>query len=210
MSSFPVNLNLTDMVDTSGKLTARARHDAERVMALAAEEEPPPPWPNLVEALDITLIDDYALDAAEAADIEQLAHALVDLDTIRLRIALAIQVVEDALVPLMATKTLEVTGLPVLEQRGGTERKAWQTEQLAEHVVTTALNAAKVTPDTPVPTAVAAAVGALTSAAPFTPSMKWRAGALRKLGIEPDDWCETSRSRRTIEIHRSAAQAVTA
>mgnify|MGYP006928495357 FL=1 len=133
---------------------------------------------------------------------------LVDLDDIRLRIALALQVLEDALIATMTTKTLEIEGLPVLEQRGGKARKAWQSDELLPFVVRKALVSRAPNANVDTVNSVYAVVDEISKAVPFTGSLGWRVTALKAMGIDPDEFCESSPSRRTVQIHRATQPAV--
>ncbi len=202
-------VHLTDILDSRHRPTARELHEGEHLLALASEaDQVPSLWPNLAELVDTTALDQAVLDAAERCDQTELAHMLVDLDDIRLRIALALQVLEDALIATMTTKTLEIEGLPVLEQRGGKARKAWQSDELLPFVVRKALVSRAPNANVDTVNSVYAVVDEISKAVPFTGSLGWRVTALKAMGIDPDEFCESSPSRRTVQIHRATQPAV--
>lgn len=85
-----------------------------------------------------------------------------------------------------------VPGVGVVRAFRGKARKAWEHEALVHNVVDAHLS--QLEGEIPGPFIVA---GWIREAAGFS---YWKAGALNALGIDPDDFCESSPGRRTLSI----------
>jgi hypothetical protein len=97
----------------------------------------------------------------------------------------------------------ESPGAPAWQARKGSPRRKWDTEALVPAVVRRALDPDGTGEIPPTMEAVDRLVSVLLATAPFTPSMGWRTSALRDLGIDPDEWSETSPGRPSIQWHGS-------
>lgn len=139
-------------------------------------------------------LDTEAQHAIDGADVEELAHLHVALTKAKQRLATICTIVEQVLVDVMPDKRLELPGLPVLERRRGTDRKAWQYEDVIAALTRLAEGD------------LAALLDHLLACAPITPSMQWRVGELRARGIEPDEFCTTKPGRVSIQVHEEAAR----
>lgn len=160
--------------------------------------------PSAVMALRqvIAQLDTQRSELAEAGDIDSLAHGLAQVRQILGDLRTLASGIEDDVVALMPAKTYTVEGVGTLERRRGSDRKRWQSDDLVTRLVTEALvdENGEVRHSTPVEGA-AAAVGVLLACAPFTASMGWRVTALRDHGIDPDEWCEVTPGRTSVQIH---------
>lgn len=159
--------------------------------------------------LQITLNDlnPEAANACDTGDVEELAHLHVALTKTRQQLATICSTVEAALADVMTDKRLDLDGLPPLERRQGATRKAWDHDRLVPLVVRLALDpdGTGEFPTDPVDV-MDRVVGMLTKVYPFTPSTNPRVGELRALDIDPDEWCETSPGRVSVQIHEEAAR----
>lgn len=172
-----------DIADTSALLVARGLH-------------------HVIDALDTE-----AQHAIDGADVEELAHLHVALVKAKQRLATICTIVEQVLVDVMPDKRLELPGLPVLERRRGTDRKAWQSVDLLDELFRRAVvdtTTGEVLDDEALIRQRLHEV--LVDCVPFTGSLGWRVTALRDLGIEPDEWCQTSPGRVSIQVHEEAAR----
>lgn len=133
-------------------------------------------------------------NAIDTGDVEELAHLHVALTKVRQQLATICTLVEQALVDVMPDKRLDLDGLPPLERRQGTDRKAWDYEAVVSALAREAGGD------------LMALLEAIKECAPMTPSMQWRVGALRKHGIDPDEFCTTSPGRVSIQVHEEAAR----
>jgi len=160
--------------------------------------------PTLVDALTlaITQADTQRAELAHNGDWESLAHGLIRLRTVAEQLRYLVRCVEDDVAELMPEKRVEVPGLPVFERRKGTDRKSWDSEALLSRVVRVALTDPTTGEVESDPAVVREQlVSVLSAVVPFTGSLGWRVRALRDLGIDPDEWCETSPGRVTVQFH---------
>lgn len=135
-----------------------------------------------------------AANACDTGDVEELAHLHVALTKVRQQLGTICTLVEQALVDVMPDKRIELDGLPPLERRQGTDRKAWDYEAVVSALAREAGGD------------LMALLEAIKECAPMTPSMQWRVGALRKHGLDPDEFCSTSPGRVSIQVHEEAAR----
>jgi hypothetical protein len=85
-----------------------------------------------------------------------------------------------------------VEGVGVVRAFRGQARKAWEHESLVHDVVDAHL--AQLDGEIPDPFTTARWIR---EAAGFS---YWKSGALKALGLDPDDYCESTRGRRTVSI----------
>jgi hypothetical protein len=170
----------------------------------------PPPGPgatgtDLVAWLrsGIANVDRRRQELAEAGEWETLAFGLVSLKQIASDLQTLIRGVEDDVARLLPEKRAVVEGLGVIERRQSSERRAWRSDELLDEL----LRLAVADPETGEVLDDEAAIRArfvqvLVDCVPFTGSLKWRLEALRELGIDPDEWCETKPGRTTVQVVR--------
>lgn len=168
--------------------------------------------PDRVTAMDgiaraILDADQTRRALAEAGDWESLAWGLDRLRAIRQAFSDVIQATETDVATLMPSKTETIDGLGTIERRKGSTRKKWESAELVRRLVRDALDPEGTgeIPSSPIE-AVQHVVDTLTECAPFTPSMGWRVRALAERGIDPDEWCETTPGRVTVQFHQSDEQ----
>jgi hypothetical protein len=169
--------------------------------------EPSESLPDIVEgwrAYTEALVQ-QADELAAAGDTESLAFGLDRVRELRRVLGDLERAVEAHVAGLMDGKTETVDGLGTLERRKGTDRKAWQSEELLHRIIRDAVD-----PDgsgeLPSPGAVLAAVQmAITDCVPITGSLGWRVTALKARGIDPDEWCETKPGKTSVQIHKGEA-----
>lgn len=138
-------------------------------------------------------------EATVAANCTRWEEAVQVLHHLRLARATA-QVTEEALTKWIATAwrevgirdPQEVEGIGVIDVRRGKERKAWDHEGLGPAVIDANLQLAG--GEIPDPFTVARWV--LAAAAPSY----WRTTALKAIGIDPDEWCESKPGRVSVQI----------
>lgn len=143
--------------------------------------------------LDTWTVDDLAALLHQCRDARR---ALTDLE----------HLVEDTLASKLTDKRTELDGM-VLEMRGGNVRKKWDSERLLSEVLRRGID-----PDgtgvLPEPAELLErARSVVARCVPVTPSLGWRVGALRDLGLDPDEWCETTPGRKSVQIHAGKEQA---
>ena len=120
-------------------------------------------------------------------DVEELAATHLFLANARRELGDLCRQVEDRLVEVMPDDKLELPGLPVMERRHGYVRKHWDSEAIFNRLI---------------------AIGSLDdikACLPLTGSLGWRVSGLRAVDIDPDEFCERSQGRATVQIHEAAA-----
>jgi hypothetical protein len=105
------------------------------------------------------------------------------------------QDVEDRLAAEMPEKRLEVPEIGVFERRTASSRKQWQHDDLRREVVKHAERI--VTEDGEIESEAEAQIRTLFDC--MAPSY-WRVGALRTLGIDAGEYCETTWGRQTVQF----------
>lgn len=138
----------------------------------------------------------------DEGDVETLAQVHLDLAELKHRVTLAARAVEERLADVMPDKRLELPGLPVMERKKGTDRKKWQSgdllDELLRHAAFDAETGAVIDDELILRQRIHET---LTACVPFTGSLGWRVTALRDLGLDPDEWCETAPGRISVVIH---------
>lgn len=170
----------------------------------------PVDMPDLLEDWRTTIdyLDQCATALAEAGDTPRLAFGLDRVRELRRALGDLERGIEGSVAELMAGKTETVDGLGTLERRKGTDRKAWQSQDLLKAIVLRSVEHAIDTETGEVPSAtelVAKVVFDIEACAPFTGSTGWRVTALRARDFDPDEWAETKPGRTSVQIHRPDA-----
>lgn len=133
--------------------------------------------------------------ATDTNDLESLCLTLADFRELRRTIA----VMEDDLSDLIAQQVhvhREVDGIGIVEVKKGANRKAWDHDRLTELVTARALDERKLDENTGEYERESEAVArALRDCAGFS---YWKVTGLRKRGIDPDEYCETSPGRVSV------------
>jgi hypothetical protein len=157
-------------------------------------------WRGYMEALD-----GQRAELAASGETGMLAFGLDRIRELRRQLGDLERAVEADIAGLMDAKTETIDGLGTLERRRGTDRKAWQSEELLHRIIRDAVD-----PDgsgeLPSPGALLAAVQmAITDCVPITGSLGWRVTALKARGIDPDEWATCTPGRVSVQIHKSDA-----
>jgi hypothetical protein len=160
-------------------------------------------WRGYVEALHT-----QAGELAAAGETGMLAFGLDRVRELRRVLGDLERAVEGHVAGLMDGKTETIDGLGTLERRKGTDRKAWQSDDLLRRVVH---SMPWVDPETGEmlerDLLVDAVLEAISACVPITPSLGWRVTALKARGIDPDEWCESKPGRTSVQIHKADAAA---
>lgn len=134
------------------------------------------------------------LDQDDTADAACLL--LWDLREARKRLAEIEAFVEAHTARRLSRRRTEVAGF-VAEVKGGNDRKAWQHDKLAWDVCRPLAVDATGTVDD----AAAVLIGLVRDRFLNCASIAyWRAGQLRQLGLDPDDYADVTRGRRTVAL----------
>lgn len=146
----------------------------------------------------VAAADEHRSELAEAGDWAALIEGLASLKPLLADLRTLANAIEDDAARLMPSKREELPGIGVVERKKGTDRKAWQSEDLLRELVlsvsTADENGEKHTdPDE--------LLDRLKAAVPFTGSLGWRVTALRAMGLDPDEWCETKPGRVSLQFH---------
>lgn len=167
--------------------------------------EPANPPLSLVDALRyaIAQADTQRKALVDSGDVDSLAVGLRDLRRITADLRILTTATEDDLARLMPAKILTVEGVGTFERRKGTDRKKWQSEDLLAHVIRRAAVDETTGEVFPADVTLARLLEVLPSVVPFTGSLGWRVTALRALGIDPDQWCETAPGRTAVQLHET-------
>lgn len=134
-------------------------------------------------------------------DIDGLAMLLAMIRRAIRQLQDAAVFVEDELVKVMPGKTREVVGLGVIEMHTGAVRKGWDKEGLTQaliHVLAHELPDL-INPETGEQINLVQMVERLVTMFTDAATPSWKVTGLRKYGIDPEDYCETSWGRKTIQ-----------
>jgi hypothetical protein len=160
-------------------------------------------WRNAIEGLNV-----YRGVLAEEGRTDLLAFGLDRIRELRRQLGDLERAVEADIAELMDGKTETIDGLGTLERRRGTDRKAWQSDDLLKVIVRQAVDPEGTGEVAGTPIEVLGRVlEAITACVPVTPSLGWRVTALRSHGVDPDEWCETKPGRTAVQIHKAETAA---
>lgn len=148
-----------------------------------------------------------ATDVLSASTFPELVAQLVELTDQRQHISDRIMEVEDLIVAAMAGAAppvwfVEVSGLPPIKRHGGKKRTAWDHEAVFTTLRLLAydLDYRKSIDGTgEIESPEEAVVRHIKECAYVA---YWRAGDLKARGVQPDQFCEVSYGRQTIEVIR--------
>jgi hypothetical protein len=177
----------------------------DRYGAVERSGQPTPTGALLAIRQALALLEDEAKDIALAGDYETLARGYAELTLLKRDLTSVLTIISDLIVDTVPVQVNEkgreyrdpfsIEGVGTFEvvRRAATRR--WDSEELVGRIVRGAIVDAETgeVPDQDTLSAIRRVVDALTAAAPFTPSMGWRTTALKELGIDIDDYCETKR-----------------
>lgn len=126
--------------------------------------------------------------ACDDGDVEELARHFVTLSELSRQLKDITRFVEETLVEVMPDEFVELPGLGVFQRRVGAARKNWDSESL--------FNTIRRESETWDEFA-----DRIREAVPFTGSLGWRVTALKKWGIDPDEYAEKSPGRVSVQFH---------
>lgn len=150
-------------------------------------------------------LEDQARAIAERGDYELLAIGYAELTTLKKDLNTVLGILSDLIVdtvPVQVSEkgreyrepfTIEGVGTFEVVRRGATRK--WDSEELLRKIVRDHIVDRETgeIPDEATLAAIQRVVDAIYAAAPFTASMGWRTTALKELGVDIDDYCETKR-----------------
>lgn len=152
-----------------------------------------------IEHLARTTLPDLAV--LVAPDVDGLAQLLVAVRRAQAQLRWAEETLEDELVKAMPGKDAEVPGVGMITLRTGTSRKAWDKDGLVDRLVAKIGDEPAFFVDeetgeflTPSETARQVIAGFMRAATP-----SWKVTGLREFRIDPDEFCETTWGRKSIQ-----------
>ncbi len=149
----------------------------------------------------ITELDTERSSLLEAGDLDNLAIGLSAIRTLIGDLRMLADATEANVVELMPARRYEIEGLGTLERRKGTDRKAWEWESLWPLLVRLTLDPDGTGELPDLPTTVASLTSLTQEVIGLTPSKQPRVTALRAMGVDPDDWCDATPGRVTVQFH---------
>lgn len=160
-----------------------------------------------MDAYGLANLIDFATEAINqfdgdevTGDDDRLVEALAGLTDLKAKLRDVEAQVQAALVARFCTQQAQV-GRYRLERRGGTNRKAWQSEDVFSELV----RRSNVDTETGEILSDAEArdrlIDAVKACVPLTGSLGWRVRALRGLGIDPSEYCEETPAPYRFEVH---------
>lgn len=167
------------------------------------------PMPDGAQAdLDVlALIDEFAsktvpyLAVILSPDVEGMIQMLVAVRRAQAQLRWAEEQLEDEIVKVMPAKDLDVPGVGTVTLRTGTSRKQWDNDGIVDVLVARIGDNPHVLcdPDTgeTLPPHEVAALAIRTFLEVARPS--WRTTQLRSYRIDPDEYCETTYGRKTLQ-----------
>lgn len=141
--------------------------------------------------------DTLRQELADRGDYTQLLYAMMGLKAIKGDLDTLLREVENDIARLLPEKKMVIENIGQVERKTTITRK-WESGEL----LTALLKATLVDPDTgELSQQVLARVEAvLKEALPLTASLGWRVTGLQALGVDPDEYCDKTFGRQTINI----------
>lgn len=165
------------------------------------ESSPAAPDALTVLRHGLAQLDDQRAALAEAGDLDTLAAGLVALTALSRDLRVLTQAVEGDVARLMPAKRHEIPGLGVLERRKGTDRKAWDWDALLPLLIRSYVDPSG-TGEMPDAAEVMDRMRELiVDVIGVTPSKGPRVTPLKEMGIDPDEYAETTPARTSVQIH---------
>lgn len=138
------------------------------------------------------------VQSVEARGLPEMCSTLRDLRDLKRSIAVLDDHLSDLIAQEMGGKWAEVEGFGIVEVKKGSTRKAWDHDRLTSVVVARAIDERTLDEETGEYEREATAVArALRDCAGFS---YWKIGGLKKRGIDPEDYCETSPGRVSVVL----------
>ena len=145
-------------------------------------------------------IEEWAVLAEKEDDPEELAAQLVRLRELKRQLAIVEKETERAYITSAGEKQLTFQGLGTFEVMGKKDRKAWQHDELWREVVMAAKDAPVYDPETGEKLDDLALIDRILATVWATFNPTWRVKALDALGIDPDEFCESSWGGHQVKI----------
>jgi hypothetical protein len=141
--------------------------------------------------------DTLRQELAERGDYTQLLYAMQGLRAIKADLDTLLREVENDVARLLPEKKMAIDNIGQVERRTSITRK-WESESLLTSILKETLTDKETGELSP---QVLARVDAVLKAAlPLTGSLGWRITGLQAIGIDPDEYCDKTFGRQTIQI----------
>jgi hypothetical protein len=141
--------------------------------------------------------DTLRQELAERGDWNQLLYAIEGLRTLKADLDILLRSCEDDAARLLPEKKVVVDGIGMVERRTTSSRK-WDSEPLLKDLCRMILDPGGTGEITAA--SVAQLMKVLKEVLPMTASLGWRVTALKAIGIDPEQYSETTYGRQTIQI----------
>jgi hypothetical protein len=145
--------------------------------------------------------DEMRAELAEAGDYTALAFALARIRELQRDMKMLADSVEVDVARLLPDRRTELTGIGVFEVKRSANRKAWEWGDLLDEVIKLALIDEE-TGEMPATVGEAAERirAAVLDVAPLTASQNARVGALKRLGLNVEDFCDVEPGNLRVQI----------
>ena len=137
---------------------------------------------------------------AETGQVATLARFLAELRAVKKLLDEQVREAEAQLAEIMDDKSIVVQGVGVFERRVGTDRRAWQWDDLLPRLTRLHLDPGGTGEIPSTAEAVEAMRRLIVDVIGVTPSRGPRVTALRALGLDPDEYAETTPGRVSVQI----------
>lgn len=149
----------------------------------------------------IARLDEQRQALTDAGQLDALALGLAQLRGLMADLRDLGQLVEADVANMMPGKTWEIDGLGTLERRAGTVRKSWDWEQLLPRLIRLSIDPEEVGELPDAPELVERFTALVKDTIGVTPSKGPRVAGLKAMGLQPDEWCQSSPGRVSVQIH---------
>lgn len=139
-------------------------------------------------SLIVGLVESYVADSCPASFPEELAVAWLEVKEASDQLSIVCKQLESRLAAAMKNKVMSLDGIGTFEKAPAVSRKSWDHPLLAQKIVAKALDSRQIDSETgEVEDRAEVATKALLSTAGIS---YWRVGEVKKLGIDPDQYCD--------------------
>lgn len=149
----------------------------------------------------IGALDQQRQMLSDRGDLDGLSLGLDQLRTLLADLRDLAQLVEADVANMMPAKTWEVEGVGTLERRTSAVRKSWDWDRLLPTLIRLSIDPEQTGEMPDAPELIARFSQLVADVIGVTPSKGPRVAALKSLGLQPDEWCEASPGRTTVQIH---------
>lgn len=154
---------------------------------------------------NVETMRDRVTALADSGDYEELIRGLVPLQALLRELRDLDTYAKEKTAEVLPERVVTVEGVGTVQRRAGSMRRKWDSEELLRRLVFQTL----ADPDTGELRA-RDALGAVDEVyrlvldvMPVTPSMGWRTTALKARGFDPDEWCEATQGKPTVQVTTS-------